>query len=368
MTLPITVDLCTRGRYFSTLPLAIQSIISQTQLPEKIIIYDDTEKKIDLRTVPLYQYLFSNMKNLGIDFEVLFGNLTGQVRGHQIALERSKTDLIFRMDDDEIIPHNLLETFYNDMREGEHGIKNVGAVSCLIHDPTQTINPIEYPHAQTVNRITDIFNTQNFQWTLPTDRKFYFHAEHLYSSFLYDRTKCNGYEMTLSPVGHREETIFTHEIFRKGYQLLINSGLIIWHYRNPEGGIRDTNVKPEMFERDEGIFRRKMSSWNIKLDKNKILVLSGGIGDCFACLNHLSKLLEQTPDLVVATYHPNVFQENMPNLSLIHPSIAIDILGKDNYEKQNIYGWAARNNWTPDKGNLVKIYEEFLKENFQYSV
>ena len=180
---------------------------------------------------------------------------------------------------------------------------------------------------------------------------------------MYDKTKCSSYCQELSIVGHREETIFTHEIFRRGYKLVIDPSSIIWHYRNPEGGIREKNVNQEMFDKDEVIFRRKMSSWNINVDKNKILVLAGGIGDCYAFKNHLGKLLERVPDLIIATFNTKVF-EDVPNLKLIPAPIACDIMGKEAYEKQNIYGWAARNNWKPESGNLVRMYEVFLSELF----
>ena len=148
--IPVTIGIPTKTRYFTTLPLTIQSILNQTELPEKIIIYDDTdsEKAVDLRTIPIYQYLFSLMKKLGVDFEVLWGKKLGQVTGHQIIMERSKTNLIFRIDDDEIAPYNLLEKLYHNMKV------EVGASTCLVHDPTQTPELSTYNHEKdTVNKM-----------------------------------------------------------------------------------------------------------------------------------------------------------------------------------------------------------------------
>ena len=364
MILPITIDLVTRSRYNTTLPLTLQSILNQSQLPTKILVYDDTPNKIDMRTVPLYQYIINNTIKMGIEFEVVFGTCKGQVVGHQLAIDKSNTDFIYRIDDDEIMPYNLLEKLYEDMMSDPMN----GAIAPLVHDPntrnipTVTQNPDEF-----VNKITEILYTQNFQWIMPADRTVKYKAEHLFSSFLFDRKKCNGYCTELSQVGHREETIFSHDILRKGFKLVIDPSVIVQHYKNPEGGIRDKNVTNEMFQKDEETFKRKLISWNIQIDKKKIIILNCGIGDHFAFKNHVKGLIENIPDITIASAFPNIFFD-IPNIKIMGLQPAYDVLGKTEAESHNIYTWCIKREWKPENGNLVEMYRRFLNETFNIAL
>ena len=55
----ILCSISTRGRYDTTLPMAIQSVITQTRLPDKLVIFDDNDNPKDTREDPKYRYLFS---------------------------------------------------------------------------------------------------------------------------------------------------------------------------------------------------------------------------------------------------------------------------------------------------------------------
>ena len=100
----ITVDVCTKNRYFSTLPSCLISVATQSLTPDSVIIVDDTniDKRIDLREVSLYKNIFSLFDKKGIKWQVVFGNNQGQVWGHNTILEMAKTDFIWRIDDDEV--------------------------------------------------------------------------------------------------------------------------------------------------------------------------------------------------------------------------------------------------------------------------
>ena len=52
----ILCSISTRGRYDSTLPLALQAILNQTKLPDKIIIFDDNDEPRDVRNELFYSY------------------------------------------------------------------------------------------------------------------------------------------------------------------------------------------------------------------------------------------------------------------------------------------------------------------------
>ena len=46
------------------------------------------------------------------------------------------------------------------------------------------------------------------------------------------------YNLNLSRVAHREETLFTYELHKKGYGVYAVSNAVSWHLKNPNGGIR----------------------------------------------------------------------------------------------------------------------------------
>lgn len=100
----VTVDVCTKNRYNSTLPSCLLSIVNQSFLPEKIIIVDDTSssERIDLREISIYKNIFSMFDKKNIKWQVVFGNNQGQVWGHNAVLNMAKTDFIWRIDDDEV--------------------------------------------------------------------------------------------------------------------------------------------------------------------------------------------------------------------------------------------------------------------------
>ena len=92
----ITVDISTKNRYFTTLPLTILAVLNQTVLPKKIFIVDDSDERKDLRHIPIYQQLFTLIQKKGITWEVIFGNRNGQHHNHQIVLEKAETEWVYR--------------------------------------------------------------------------------------------------------------------------------------------------------------------------------------------------------------------------------------------------------------------------------
>ena len=62
----ILVDVCTKDRYISTLPLTLMSIASQTKLVNQVIIYDDSVNRKDMREIEILRYAFERFDSLGI--------------------------------------------------------------------------------------------------------------------------------------------------------------------------------------------------------------------------------------------------------------------------------------------------------------
>jgi len=317
----------TKGRYFTTLPLAIASVISQTVKPDKLTIYDDGEH-LDLRENAIYQYLFKTLDEVGIKWEVAFTAGVGQHHAHQHA-NTSDFKFVWRLDDDTVAAPNVLEKLLSHMKD------DVGAVAGSVITPGGQARSEHYGlHLIDVNRLP------NIQWAAGEG---VYEAEHLYSSFLY-RTNIVDYCLELSKVAHREETIFTHRMFRAGYKLLVDRSSITWHYRNPEGGIR-TEKDVTLWEHDEQIFRGEMEKWGYKM-----IALSHGLGDHLMFVNIIPELLKKCKTLVLFCVYGEVFH-NLPNV-ICRPLGEAASFG---IKETGIYEWMTKYNW---KRSMLKAYEK----------
>lgn len=252
----ILCSVATRGRYFTTLPLVLNAIINQTQKPDKLIIFDDNDEPQDMRNEFLYQHFFSILDAKKIAWEWQFAEKKGQHFIHQKA-NLMGYDWVWRVDDDAIPEPNVLENLY------KHIHKSVGAIGGAI-----LTNPFPFTNNLT-GVIDNIDNEPNIQWNYIYKVK---KVEHLHCSFLY-RAGVHDFNLGLSRVAHREETLFTYGIHQKGYQVLVVPNANTWHYKNPQGGIR-SETKKEMYEHDEIIFRK-----TLEYRDKTIVVLNCGMGD-----------------------------------------------------------------------------------------
>ena len=194
---------------------------------------------------------------------------------------------------------------------------NTGAVG------GQVLTPPYMPDTNEITgKINNIDSEPNVQWgKFNTARQ----VEHLHCTFLY-RAGVYDYNLGLSRVAHREETLFTYGLHQKGYINWAIPGAITWHMKNPEGGIR-SETKKEMYEHDEQIFR------NILRCRDKtIVVLNCGLGD------HLvfSHVLPSIPNAEVFTCYPEV----VPGKSIAEAyQIFGDIDPWNIYKKMDQWKW-----------------------------
>ncbi len=274
----------TKGRYFTTLPLAIESVVSQTLKPDALVIYDDGEHR-DLRNDAIYQYLFKTLDDVGIKWSVTFTQGKGQHFAHQMA-NTSDYEYVWRLDDDTVAMPDVLEKLMSCMED------DVGAVAGSVITPGGESKSLEY-----ATKLLDINRLPNVQWEKGSG---IVEVEHLYSSFLY-RANVVDYNLTLSTVAHREETIFSHRMFRAGYRLLVNRSAITYHYRNSEGGIRSESDK-SLWECDEKIFHKELETWGYKF-----VAISHGLGDHFIFANLIPALLKRCKTLVLFCVYPEAF-------------------------------------------------------------
>lgn len=337
--LPVTVGIPTKNRY-ETLRLTLLSIAMQNRVPNELIIVDDSDEPLDIRTDQDTFYILKMLNARGVDWKVRFGEKKGQHLSHQLIQRIAKNELIFRIDDDEIAEANVINHLYELMTEG------VGAVGCSVLMP----DPAPLP-AGVENKISLDMSSPNVQWFVFRGIK---EAEHLYSCFMYRRGIAE-YETELSTVSHREETLFSYSIFKKGYKLLITGDVKVWHFRADKGGIRTFN-NPALWEHDEQIFRSRLIEMGDSDNGKKIIVLDNGLGDHFAFKTILPKLRMRYPELVLATCFPDAFWD-YPDIKQI--SIAEAKLLFGNIDRFNIYKFMIDKRW---KGTLVDAFIElYLK-------
>jgi len=253
----ILCSISTRGRYYTTLPLAILSAINQTKQIDKLVVFDDNDEPKDMRDDLVYRNLYQMMDIKGIQWEWIFANKKGQHYNHQLA-NTMGYDFVWRLDDDNIADINVLEVLSSYITD------DIGAVGGAVLTP-----PLYGPSEEPTGLIENIDAEPNIQWN---HIKKYKEIDHLHCSFLY-RAGIHDYNLGLSRVAHREETLFTYGLKQKGYKILVVPNVVTWHLKNPDGGIR-SETQIEMFQHDQSIFENI-----IQTSDKTIVVLDCGMGD-----------------------------------------------------------------------------------------
>ena len=346
MNAPVTAHVSSRDRYFTTLPSTILSVIQQTVKPEKFILFMDGEH-VDLRPNDLYNGLFRMLDFYNIKWEVVFGQRKGQVANHQKAIEMAATKWIWRLDDDTFATPTVLENLL--ACDGQ----KVGAIGGLVIDPNRIQKMLPGLKATLENLEV------NVQWFIH-DSVNPIEAQHLYSTFLFKKEAAtHGYCMDLSPAGHREETMFTHQMYRNGWKLIINPKALTWHVRQGEGGIRTHQPHPEYWDHDEQIFQNKLKEWGLKTRETKLIVLDNGMGDHVMFKSVLPQIKKRFADkeLVLAVVFPELFADE--GLQLISIAEAKEICNKKglNYEDFNIYKFCIDTGWKSHlSGAFLELY------------
>jgi hypothetical protein len=325
----ILVSVCTRGRYQDYLSMSLMSLALQTRKPDHVRVYDDNNNPKDLRENKVYWYLFNLFAQKGIGFDVVFGQKKGQHFNDHLA-NHSGFDLIFRFDDDEIAEPDCLEKLEAQMTD------DVGAVGCLV------LKPPYYKLPDGADNKIDDLGLQNIQW-------FEFEGvrevEHLHSSFLY-RAGIVDFDLRLSQVSFRGETMFSHSLFLKGYKLLVEPKARIYHFQAPGGcrTVEEDLKRQELYNHDQFLFEKWLE---FKKSGKKIYVLNGGLGDNYM----FRQAITPESDALIATCYPDVFPEYKV-ISIAEAELLVDIKDYD------VYIWCSRNNWT---GHLIDAYKKMYE-------
>ena len=317
----ILCSIATRGRYDTTLPLTLQAIINQTKRVDKLVIFDDNDQPKDMREVQLYQYLFDIMRLKGIQWEWVYALKKGQHYSHQLANDMAQKQgytWVFRVDDDCLPEPHVLETLYSYTND------KLGAVGGAILTP---------PFAPVVNvtgKIENIDAEPSIQWDYIKEVK---SVDHLHCSFLY-RAGVQDYNLGLSRVAFREETLFTYGLKQKGYEILVVPNANIWHLKNKHGGVR--TEQEILFRQDDAIFRN-----TLKLKEQTIVVLDNGLGDHIIA----KSILPLIKNPVCFTCYPEI----VPGRSIQE---AKDLFGS--LDQWNIYKKMDQWNWKDSLENAFK--------------
>lgn len=306
----VLCSVATRGRYFTTLPLVLNAIINQTKPIDKLVIFDDNDEPQDMRKEMIYQYFFQMLQIKGIAWEWAFAEKKGQHHIHQRA-NTMGYDWVWRCDDDAIPEPNVLETLYS--RIGD----DIGAVGGSV------LTPPYIPDTSSVTgSIKNIDSEPNIQWGKINVATF---VDHLHCTFLY-RAGVADYNLGLSRVAHREETLFTYQLQQKGYLNIVVPNAVTWHMKNPQGGIR-SETRKEMYDHDEQIFRNIL-----EYRDRTIVVLNCGLGDHIV----FSRILPQIPNAEVFSCYPEV----VPGKSIAEAQQLFGDLDQWNiYRKMDQWKW-----------------------------
>jgi len=327
----IVAYICSRGRYDTSLSQAMLSIAMQTRVPDAFILYDDNteSERRDLREIEIYRYIFQLFEIKGIKWSVIFGGAKGQHFGHQ-AVQKTATDLCFRLDDDCVAESDVLEKLELQM------VDDVGAVGCSI------LTPPLFPYKNSSSAI-DNLHAPNEQWSVIKETK---SVDTMHCSYLY-RANVMDFDLRLSRVAFREESMHSYGIKLKGYRVLITPG-IIWHFRNNKnGGIRSSESE-QNYRHDETIFIDWLKASTTYKDQ-KLVVLDAGLGDHLVFKKDiLPRLKEKHKNLILAVCHPYLFPDEK-TISIADAQRMGDI------DKYNVYKLGVDTN---HQGSLTSLFEK----------
>lgn len=332
----VTATISTRGRTNTTLPLVLSSLLNLTTKPSKVVVYDDNDEFADPRNNDTINNILSAMQMAGIQWYWMPGARIGQVANHEQARKTCDTAFIWRIDDDNVLPPDTLEVLYKTITADS----KIGAVGPSIVDPKAPLY-----NRLASNKIEDIYLGLNEQWAYHTKIETK-EVEHLQGSTLLYRVAAatHGYESSLSRKGHREETIFTYEMFRAGWKLVIVLGLTVWHFHYQTGGIR-SETDNRMGLNDETVFRNKLREWGVVASNYKFYYLDSGRGDHYAFKQLLPEILKRYKDfkIIIGCCYPDCFWD-IEEDSIKLASLA-DVAPFVDTNKQNVYKYMFENNW-----------------------
>ncbi len=365
----IEIGIPTKDRY-DQLALLLWSLLEQDYKDWDVTIIDDSEERVDIREISFILPMLKRMDYAGHEWRVNFGKKKGPHYCHQQVLDETRHPWIFRVDDDCILDRAVLSNLVKAWEELDDG--KLGAIGPIVTDsalhPDVRVLPIGWRSYKKFQGKVES-NGMNYgdnQWRLHPDNE-YQEVQHIYSSFLYraDVGKEVGYNLDYNVVGHREETDFSYSIHKKGYKLFIQPSALVWHLRNPKGGIR-TYDQTSLWADCHRIFLEKFG-FRAEKNKDRVIKVFGGLGD-HLCMTPLFRDLKRAGKKVVvsAIYHP-IFAGNKNVDEIIFTD------EENQYAKvdfRDLYKWAFETGFTGKLSEAwCKMYDaEYDGDELDYTV
>lgn len=275
----VLAEVCTRGRYHTTLPLTLQALAHQTRPPDALLLVDDNPQPIDLMTDPVLGQVLSMAARV-FPVRVVPGCGAPHLNHETARTHEWARELVWRVDDDEVPEPDVLGNLLPHIES----FPDVGAVGGAVLQPGAGANP----HASSA--LEDIHHCLNVQWYGWPQGTVFENVGHLHSSYLY-RKDAAPYPSDLSPVSHTEETQHTVRIRLGGERLVVDGTTVTWHYKQASGGIR-TAARAEWFREDEQKFKIWLGKQGVSWRRRLAVVTAQGIGDAFCCLGVLPGVLQ----------------------------------------------------------------------------
>lgn len=248
----VTVLLATCDRYDTTLPLCLMSVINQTYKPTRIVLVDDNKEK------KFYEYeilrnILTLCKYKNIKFDYYHGPSKGGTFALDLGLSKINSGWILKIDDDNVLNPDVIDLYVKNIDT------NIGVMGGLIIDPKSF--ELEYIDSDIHNKMSEVFTRWNVQMIAnqtPDIKK----VEHVYSNYFFKKQEDIKHDLRLTPSCHREETIFTYEYFRKGFDLIVIPQSITYHL-NYDKSTGNNRHSFDSFMKNEFIFIDKLKEWEI---------------------------------------------------------------------------------------------------------
>ena len=251
----VTILIATCDRYNTTLPLCLMSLINQTHKPKRIVLVDDNKEK------KFYEYeILRNILTLceykNIKFDYYHGPSKGGTIALDLGLSKIEEGWVLKVDDDNVLNPDVIEIYV------KHISDNIGAMGGLIL--AKESFKLIHENDEIFNRMSEIFTKWNIQMIAnqtPEIKK----VEHLYSNYFFKKQDDIKHDIRLAPSSHREETLFTYEYYRKGFDLIVIPQSVTYHlnYDTTTGNNRHPR---KSFLNNEIIFLEKLKEWGITLN------------------------------------------------------------------------------------------------------
>lgn len=233
----IAVGICTYGRP-SIVSRVVDSLLSQSVLPDSIIIFDsnenmETEKNISKKNSDLIHYIHKQPR------------MTAP-RGRNFILSQCDSDIIVFLDDDAIPQKNYIDTIKKSFED-----ENISGVTGPTINSNENLEPLLKIIRDDKKRVKIYswgeIRSDTRRWIPSRAQK----CETMIGANMSFRTNqlkaVGGFDETYQNPAYREETDPQIRILRKGGMFLYHPDALVYHLVQKSGGIEDIESKQSSY-------------------------------------------------------------------------------------------------------------------------